>query len=345
MTEAERLELASAAVRPAAALPPVPYVDLGPGLPPEGPFWDVARVLLTDVGERLGRRRLALMDGLSRLWLARSGSKLTGELDAIAERAGLPGTYLLNLTYEWACTTAVTPGADGGVRMLRAFDWPLGGIGRHAHALRRTGRAGVWAGLSWPVFAGEVTVFAPGRFVVAINLAPPATWSLRGRRLPERVETLANVLERAVRGRIPPTHLLRDVVERAETAREAVRLLTETPIARAAIFVVSGVRPEEAWIIDRLPATAHVRAAGACAANHFACSDWPGVPHDDSFERVAAMEGMLAPAGAFAWCVPPVVNEGTRYVAELDASQDHFTMFSLEDGEPVTCPTRIAVPV
>jgi Acyl-coenzyme A:6-aminopenicillanic acid acyl-transferase len=328
----------------AATLPAVPVVDLGAGSwpAPGSPFWTSAEALLGDLEQRAGRRRVALLDAISRRWLASCRSPYLAELDALAARLARPGTYLLNLSYEWAaCSVSVQPDAAGGARMLRTLDWELDGIGRHAWALLRTGPAGSWAGLSWPLFVGEVTVFAPGRFALAFNMAPPRTWAIGGRRAPRAVEFVLNVLERAVSRRLPAAHLVRLVAERAENAREAVRMLAETPIARSAIFVVAGLDPSETRVIDRLPEAAEVRRA-TCATNHFARRDWPGVPLEDSFERLGAIA--LPSDAPFAWCRPPVRNERTRYAAEMNPRERHLDAVTMEAGGDVTRATRISVP-
>lgn len=332
--------------RSRAALPAVPLVDLGsgPSFPADGtPFWQAAHALLDDLERRVGRRRVAALDAVSRRWIARSRSPYGAELGTIAARLERPGAHLLNLSYEWAsCTVAVRPDPSGGVRMLRAFDWPLEGIGRDMFALCRSGGAGRWLGLSWPLFVGEVTVLAPSRFAIALNLAPPKTWFVGGRRAFPPLEIALNLVERMATRRLPPAHLLRLVAERAENVREAVRMLAETPVARSVIFVVAGLDPAETRVIDRLPTRAEVRAAD-CAANHFAQPSWPGIPLDDSFERANALA--RATDVPFAWCRAPVWNERTRYVAEMNARETHLDVFSMEAGDgAVTRPTRIEVP-
>lgn len=327
-----------------ATLPAVPVADLQVGSLParEAPFWTAANALVEDLESRVGRRRIAALDAISRAWLTYSRSPYVGELDAIAQRLERPGAYLLNLSYEWAaCSVGVHADATGGVQMIRAFDWAMDGIGRHTFAMLRSGPSGPWAGLSWPLFVGEVTVFAPERFAIALNLAPPRPWYVTGQRLWGPLEVGLNLLDRAATRRLPPAHLLRLVAERAQSAREATRLLAETPIARSAIFVVAGLDPSETCVVERLPTRAEVRHV-SFAANHFARPDWPGIPLDDSFERAEAIA--REPGAPFEWCRPPVCNERTRNVAEMNARKSYFDALAMEAHGPVTRPTRVTVP-
>ena len=82
------------------------------------------------------RTALAVGDALSRRWLAGADNPFSDEIAKIAGTAGGPGAYLLNLSYEWTCTTsaAADPGGTGN-RLLRTLDWPLDGLGRHLKVL------------------------------------------------------------------------------------------------------------------------------------------------------------------------------------------------------------------
>src|SRR5215211_6583958 len=50
-------------------------------------------------------RALPLADRVARRWLARSRSPYLAELDAIAAHTRTAGTYAINLSYEYGCTT------------------------------------------------------------------------------------------------------------------------------------------------------------------------------------------------------------------------------------------------
>ncbi len=110
----------------------IPLIDAGKG----GPLAlvEAAPERLRDVlamGRRHdGRGALRLGDWAGRRGLAKSDNPSCGEIAAVAARAGRPGAFLLNLSYEWTCTTGVGPDPSGnGARMLRTLDWPLDGLG------------------------------------------------------------------------------------------------------------------------------------------------------------------------------------------------------------------------
>lgn len=109
------------------------------------PLFDVeepaAELLMTLAADRMdtlinqGQRRfggsvLAAGNGLTWTWLQRSGNPYLDEIAGIRRRLGRPGAVLLNMSYEWSCTTAVVGDAAGGMRLLRTLDWPLTGLGR-----------------------------------------------------------------------------------------------------------------------------------------------------------------------------------------------------------------------
>ncbi len=77
----------------------------------------------------LGRRHygpiaLRLGDWAGRYWLAEADNPYCSEIAAVAARGGQPGAFLLNLSYEWTCTTGVGPDPSGtGARMLRTLDY------------------------------------------------------------------------------------------------------------------------------------------------------------------------------------------------------------------------------
>jgi hypothetical protein len=56
---------------------------------------------------------LPLADRSARLWLARSTSPYLAELDAIAAHTRTAGTYAINLSYEYGCTTLARADAPG----------------------------------------------------------------------------------------------------------------------------------------------------------------------------------------------------------------------------------------
>src|SRR5262249_23277090 len=99
------------------------------------------------------RPLLPLLDGLTRQWLSRSCSPYLAEISAIARTLGFPGVWLLNGSYQWACTSAGRD-EDGVPWLARTLDWPFPGLGRHAEVAQMAGPAGDFWGLTWPGYVG-----------------------------------------------------------------------------------------------------------------------------------------------------------------------------------------------
>src|SRR5262249_17441296 len=158
----------------------------------------------------------------------------------IAERLPGAGVHALNLSYEWACTTAaVSP------LVVRALDWPFNGMGQEVVVGRHRSPAGSWLNVTWPGFVGVLTALAPGRFAAALNEAP-----LRRRTYILPVDWLIDRIKVGRTRAIPSTHLLRLVFETCSTFDEAVSVLRDTPIALPAMFAIAGA-DGRACIIER----------------------------------------------------------------------------------------------
>jgi hypothetical protein len=251
-------------------LPDIPVIDLGAASPatlalrlPEG-----LAALLAAGRRHYGRLPVAWADRRSRAWLARSGSPLLAEIAAVERLAGRPGAALLNLAHEWACTSALLPGAGGGFRLRRTLDWPFEGLGRGLVLLRRAAPAGPVLEASWPGFVGSLTALAPGRFALAFNQAPrrrhplgrPGAW-LGDRRRVSRSRAL------------PPAHLLRLVLDRAGDFDQALALLRDTPLCLPGLITLAGPAPGQGVILEREPDAARLRWGAGAAGNH-----WPSRP-------------------------------------------------------------------
>jgi hypothetical protein len=88
-------------------------------------------------------RSSGIADRISRRWLTRTANPYASEIAAVGNSLDRPGAHFLNLSYEWGCTAAVAEDpAALGQRLIRALDWPLAGLGRHAVILRCQGAAG-----------------------------------------------------------------------------------------------------------------------------------------------------------------------------------------------------------
>ncbi len=97
------------------------------------------------------------MDRRSRRWLAVNETPYGAEIDAVASIPGVTGAHGLNLSTEWACTSAT---ADG--RLIRILDWPIHGLGAAIVVAKHRSAAGTWYNVTWPGFVGVLTGMAPG---------------------------------------------------------------------------------------------------------------------------------------------------------------------------------------
>jgi hypothetical protein len=167
-------------------------------------------------------RALPLADRIARRWLARSRSPYLTELDAIAAHTRTAGTYAINLSYEYGCTTlarADTPGLAPTLR--RTLDWPFRGLGRAVIVAHRCGPAGEFFDVTWPGAVGTLTAVAPGRFAAAINQAPLFRRSQA--EILRTVDYTRNLVWTLSRERgMPALHLLRHVFETADTFSQAL---------------------------------------------------------------------------------------------------------------------------
>ena len=321
---------------PEAELPEIPHYDVGAsgplGLAATNPLRFQA--IMAAGTAHYGRTALAVGDALSRRWLAGADNPFSDEIAKIAGTAGGPGAYLLNLSYEWTCTTsaAADPGGTGN-RLLRTLDWPLDGLGRHVVVARMNGAAGTYENITWPGFTGVATAMAPGRFAAAINQPPMRKWTSSC-----WLDWGINRWRLWRRRALPPVHVLRQVFETCRTYAEAKQILTETPLAMPAFFTLSGIEPTEGCVIEREEDTAHVRDAPAGVANHWVAGTQPGRHRGaDSPGRLKLMEALLATAGEdFSWVQPPILNATTRLAVDANAKLGRLTVQGWETDGPAT---------
>lgn len=299
-----------------------------------------ALALMAEARRRYTAFGVAAADRVSRAWLKRTDNPYLPELDRLAARIGEPGLHMLNISYEWACTSGVAPAPDGaGSRLLRTLDWPFNGLGRHVAVLDTQGAAGRYFSVSWPGFGGVLTAMAPGRFSVAINqakgfhgrLTQVLEWPL------DRVRFLGS---RA----LPPAHLLRGVCETAPDYASAVKLLSEIAVALPVFFTISGIHADEGCVVEREPDRAHVHAGPTACANHWR---FPGIKgagatlaarfdaatpfgkgslarHDAMLSQVARI------ADGFGWLTRPVLNPDTRLACVMNAAQGRMAVLGIE---------------
>lgn len=299
----------------------IPLVEAGRGGPPAVAEAEQARFkdLFRAGRDHYGPLFLGLGDRLTRTWLADCPTPYRADLDACAGMLGAPGVYMLNLSYEWSCTTAVgRPPSGRGNRMLRTLDWPLHGLGRNVVVARQAGGGGDWLNVTWPGFVGVATALAPGRFAAALNQPPMKTctascwldWAIERTRIWRR-------------RLMPPTHLLRLAFETCPTYGAAKALLAETPIAVPAFFSLSGTAPQEGCVIERTEREAFVREGGnVSVANHWIKAPFSGRSRGfDSHGRFDRMEACRdGVEDGFGWVVPPILNPTTRLAVTANAA-------------------------
>lgn len=320
----------------AAPLPTIPLIDLGTNGPttlPERAPDHLAR-LLDACQSHYGRLPLAFGDRLTRHWLTLRRNPYRDEIATIARQIGRVGAVMLNLSYEWACTTGVAADPERpGNRMLRTLDWPTAGLGANMVVTAQRGEAGLYYNITWPGFVGVLTAMAPGRFSAAINQPP------LNRRTP--VMRLDWLIDRARIWRqegLPPVHLLRQVFDRCRTYGEAAEMLRTAPLCAPAFFILSGVGADEGCVIERTEDAAEVHEAPVVVSNHWLRFDIRG--HDrgkQTEERRTCMDRLLPTTpGDFTWLIPPILNPTTRLAVVANASAGWMAVQGWEDDGPAT---------
>jgi hypothetical protein len=314
----------------------IPFVE-GMGASPLALVDEFPEHLAEVMGEarrHYGGLALRLGDGLSRRWLARTQNPYRDEIAAIAGRVGRPGMVLLNLSYEWTCTSGVAGARRGnGSRLLRTLDWQLDGLGRAVVVAGRRGPAGPYNDVTWPGFVGAATAMAPGRFSAAINQPP-----MRGFSPSFHLDWALNRARVWRRSGLPPSHLLRRVFEDCRTYDEAKAALTEAPLCLPAFFTLSGLEADQGCVIERLEDQARVHEAPASIANQWLDFSVRGRGRGaDSTARRDMMAGLGGRAGDdFSWVVPPILNGTTRLSVIANAADGTLVVQGWENGAPAT---------
>ena len=287
--------------------------------------------LLDSGGECYGSAFLRLADPISRRWLERSKNPYLDEIDAVAAAVGRPGAYLLNLSYEWSCTSAVAADPEGGNRLQRTLDWPLHGLGRNLVISRQEGAQGIYYNVTWPGFVGVASALAPNRFAVALNQAPMRRFGLT-----LSGDWLMNRLLLWHTDGLPPLHLLRQVFDECQDYGKALERLRDTPVCLPALITLSGTEPDEGCVIERRETSAEVYPAPQCAANHWLTPGLPGTDRgNDSQGRMELMK-VLHRTPEFDWLVPPILNDCTRTAVIANAKTGLLMVQGWEVDGPAT---------
>ena len=299
---------------------------------------------------------LPLFDTAARSFLKRSRSPYVQEIARIAEILDISGVWLLNASYQWACTSLARE-EDGVPWLARTLDWPFRGLGRHAEVARMRGAGGDFFSITWPGYVGALTAMAPFRFAACINQAPMRRLTAHRwlRPFDFAVNTLAGW---RCAGRMPPDQLLRHAFEACGDYGAARRMLETTPVARPAIFTLVGCAAGESCVIERTESNFLTRETDTSVAN-----DWvPDRPRwegrigtrrflTSSFadaagysrarrEALSGWGGSLA-GRSFAWVRTPVLNPYTRLAVALCPARGilrtiGYDVTDAELPEPVT---------
>jgi hypothetical protein len=319
-----------------AQLPEIPLVDVGDGGALKSLEAERARAdALLAAGHRAhGRFVMRIGDRISRAWLARSGNPFAAEILSVAGAIGQPGAVLLNLSYEWCCTTGAAPDPSGiGSRMLRVLDWRVEGLGAHVIVTREQAAAGPFYNVTWPGAVGVLTAMAPGRFAAAINQAP-----MRRHGLTLAGDWARNRLAVWRSRHLPPAHLLRQVFAAARDYDEAKAMLIETPLALPAFFTLSGIRPEQSCIVERAETTAVVHDGPGACANESLSGTRPGRARgrDNAARRELLSQVQRGRVEGFDWVRPPILNRHTRLAVEANAARGTLQVLGIEQERPAT---------
>lgn len=330
----------------------IPFVDLRGKTPIDmlRSYPDRARDMLRDsrrvygaLSEYGSLAALPVADRISRFWLKKRRNPYLYEIESSAEMLHMSGVYSLNMSFEWGCTTGVWRTAEGSNTMLRVLDWPFPSLGKYAMVALQSGPAGTFYNITWPGLAGSFTAMAPGRFSVAVNLAP-----MRMHGLGLAGDWIKNrFLQMRAQG-LPPAHLLRKVCEQAKTYQEAHDMLMKTPLAVPAIFTLCGTGPGEGVIMERLEDTAAPIELGAgiqiSAANHFTSllndvgKGWRPREIDSvgRFRQSCNITAHDLEQDHFRWLTAPIINERTRLCVIADAATGRLQVQGYEGLMPVT---------
>lgn len=329
-------------------LPEIPVHDhRGAGLSGLGAFAaariEAAAGVMDAVLDGMGPAARALRPALGRAdrvaerWLRRAGDPYLDEILSIRAAMGRPGPVAFSLSYEFGCTTRVFPG-DPPV-LFRTLDWPFRGLGERIEIVHLSGPAGDWLTATWPGVVGVIHGLAPGRFAAALNQAPerrtgwgrPVDWLSSKRRF-WRADGL------------PPTHLLRRVLETCPDFASARRVLETAPVAAPAIFSLAGTHAAEAVTIERTETRAAATPEPAAANGFRAVADpagWRarGIDSPGRFAQIAALGDAPGHDGLAA----PMLNDLTR-LAVTAATDGRFAVTGFDGARRTTRTRRLCWP-
>ena len=117
-------------------------------------------------------------------------------------------------------------------------------------------------------------------------------------------------------------------------------MLEQVPICTPAIFILSGARPGEGCVIERLETRAIFHDTPCAASNQWLTpSLGPGDRGIESARRLKDMRALAANRdrrAPLAWMSYPVLNHLTRLAAETNAASGRLVLRGYEGNGPVT---------
>src|SRR5580704_6949699 len=235
------------------ALQTIPVIDLRDGGPPRHARQSAEKArALRDAClgffPRLALPLVPALDSAARAWLARSRSPYISEIAEIAGLLDFSGVWLLNASYQWACTSLACE-ENGVPWLVRTLDWPFVGLGRHVEVARMGGDCGDFFSVTWPGYVGALTAMAPARFAACVNQAPMQRRTAH--RWLRAYDFVANALTIwQADGLMPPDQLLRRTFESCADYGAARRMLERTPVARPVIYVLAGCAANVRCVIE-----------------------------------------------------------------------------------------------
>jgi hypothetical protein len=208
----------------------------------------------------------------------------------------------------------------------------------------QTGQAGDFYNITWPGFNGVLNGVAEGRFAAAINQAPMRR-HLAGNIVTDWVKNHIRLFKS--KG-LPPPHLLRKAFETATTYDEAKKMLTTEPISMPVMFTLSGTKPGEGCVIERLEDKAIVREMKddrVFVTNHFQTNlngvgeGWMPRGFDNHARAEATKDIDAASVGVdknFDWYKAPLANKFSKLAMVADAKTGNFHLVGTEEAKIVT---------
>ncbi len=300
------------------------------------------------------------LDRASRRWLARAHSPYMPEIAQIAAALDFSGVWLLNASYQWACTARACE-QDGVSWLIRTLDWPFSGLGRYVEIAHMRSACGGFYSVTWPGYVGALTAMAPGRFAACVNQAPMRRRTVHRWLRPYdfALNTIA-ILRSA--DLMPPDQLLRQTFEACGSYAAARRVLEMTPVARPVIFTLVGCAPHERCVIERTETGFATREDQTSAANDWlqVQPGWEGRIGTRRFltstleeaagysrarrESLEAWDGPLS-APDFDWVREPVLNPYTRLAVAMCPSSGLLRVTGYDKTDPSATAAELPVPV